>query len=303
MRNKYTLNEDYFSFLTLENCYYAGFIAADGCISKNGNVLGIGLSSKDKQHLVNFLSYLECNAKIYHYRKNGLYDSDSVSITSKKLCDDLNKNFNITPKKSLTYIPPYFDNNDFKDAFITGIIDGDGTVSFTKGKNRTRLYISVMGTLETILFIKKRFEEILGHTTSNPNHNKEHSGNTYTIRVSDKSARILFEHFYGIKTPKLERKWKTSIHEYCITFTRSLPISRRKGVNIFNLNGELIKHFDTLQEASTFSNVGIGRISELCRESCNNHMSNGYMFSRDKTEMEPYVATNPFSRKMLKNLL
>lgn len=302
MRNKYTLNENYFDILTTENCYYAGFIAADGCVSKSGKVLGIGLSSKDKQQLVNFLDSISCDAKIYHYVKNNKYGCDSISITSKKLCDDLCKNFNILPKKSLTYIPPLFYDDSYKDAFIVGIIDGDGTISFTKSRNRTRLYISVVGTLDTIVFIKKRFEEILGHSTSNPNHRLGGNENTYTIRVSDKTARVLFEHFYKTEVPKLERKWKKEIHEYCENFTRSLPTSRRKGVNVFSLDGVLVKHFDTLQEASDFSKVSVGRISELCRENCNNHMSNGYMFSRNKTKMEPYVATNPFSRKRLKEL-
>ena len=190
------------------------------------------------------------------------------------------------------------------DAFIVGLIDGDGTVSYTKkklkdGRHSNRFFISLIGTREIVTFVKLRFEEILGHKTSNPHKRKEHSGNTYTIRVSDKSARILFEHFYKINVPKLERKWKMEYHESCTNFKKKLPLCRQKGVNVFGLDGKFISHFKTLKETSEYTGVSIGRISKLCRENCNNHMSNGYMFSRDKTRMDAYVATNPFSRKKI----
>src|SRR5271154_2141644 len=43
-------NKDTFSNLTLETCYWAGFIAADGCITDK-NVLVVCLSNVDKNHL------------------------------------------------------------------------------------------------------------------------------------------------------------------------------------------------------------------------------------------------------------
>ena len=303
MKRKTVLNDNYFGVLTDNTCYYGGFIAADGNVDKNMTRLTITLSNKDKKHIETFLKNLDSDARVFVYNTHKNYESAGIVLSSKKICEDLQHNFNITPQKSLTYQPPSFQKNELKDAFIIGMIDGDGTIGFSKGRNRTRLYISMVGTYETISFIKKRFEEILGHQTSNPHHKSLYCGNTYTIRISDKSARTIFEHFYKIEVPKLERKWKPEIHEYCLNFTRSLPTCRRKGVNIFNLNGVFVKHFDTLEEASAFTNVSVGRISVLCRENNNNHMSGGYMFSRDKTEMLPYVATNPFSRKKLSELL
>ena len=53
-KRKHKLNDNYFESYTLENCYYAGFIAADGNIDKNLKKITITLSNKDKGFLENF---------------------------------------------------------------------------------------------------------------------------------------------------------------------------------------------------------------------------------------------------------
>ena len=85
-------------------------------------------------------------------------------------------------------------------------------------------------------------------------------------------------------------------------FKRTLPLSRRKGINVFDLDGKLVKHFDTLEEASDFTKISLGRLSDLCKLDDGTHMSKGYMCSRTKTEMPSYVPTNPFSKKCWKNI-
>ena len=289
-KRKMTLNDYYFDNISPETSYYAGFIAADGNIDKNNKKLTISLSSKDRKHLETFLEKIESDSKIYEYKTNG-FDISTIVINSEKICSDLLKNFNITPKKSLTYTPPTFNDNTLKDSFIVGIIDGDGTISFTKSNNKTRMYISLIGTFETIMFVKNRFEEILGKSTSSP---YKRSENTYTIRISDKTARLIFEHYYSLNIPKLERKWKTEIYEYCVNYRRKIPISKRKGVNIFNLDGEFLMHFDTLKEASDYTGVSCGRISSLCKCNNNNHMAHGYMFSRNVIKLDKYEQKKSF---------
>lgn len=300
------LNDNYFENYTLQNCYYAGFIAADGNIDKDKRKLTIGLSMKDISFLELFRENIDSDYRIYTgVTRNEFYNA-SLSILSPKICSDLEKNFNITPQKSLTLLPPNIENVDFLDAFIVGLIDGDGTISTTKktlkdGRNSDRFYISIIGTKEMLTMVKNRFENIVGRSVSELHH-KHYTGNTYTIRVSDKTARTLFEHFYKINVPKLERKWSKEMHERCLNYTKNLPICRRKGVNVLNLQGQFIRHFDTLLEASKFTNVSFTAISKICKFNDNKHMGNGFMFSRTKTEMEPYVAVNPFSKKRLKEL-
>lgn len=299
-KRKKIINDDFFSKLTLENCYYAGFIAADGNIDKNKTKLTITLSGKDKSFLDDFNKRIKSNYKVTESITKGKFTCASLSVNSKKICDDLNKNFNITPQKSLTLVPPNINDKLLLDSFIIGVIDGDGTIGYAKSNNSKRFYISIIGTKEMILMIKCRFEEILEHKTSELHHRKEHSDNTFTLRVSDASARKLFLHFYNINVPKLERKWGIDKYEYCINFKKALPICRRKGVNVFNLKGELIKSFNTLKEASEFTNVTVGRISTLCKYDNNEHMAKGFMFSRTKNIMNAYCQNNPFVNKITK---
>lgn len=298
-----TVNDNYFSRYTVDTCYYAGFIAADGNISKERNRLTIGLSGKDKSFLETFAEKIESNGKIYESLTREKYSSAVITITSPKICEDLEKNFNITPQKSLTLLPPPIEDKELLDAFILGVLDGDGTISFLNkklkdGRISKRLLISVIGTKEIVTMIKNRFEEIICGTVSNPNH-KNYTGNTYTIATTDAHARKLFLHYYKIDVPKLERKWGEEKYNYCMSFKRTLPLSRRKGINVFDLDGKLVKHFDTLEEASDFTKISLGRLSYLCKLDDGTHMSKGYMCSRTKTEMPPYVPTNPFSKKVL----
>lgn len=302
-KRKHGVNDDFFSDYTLENCYYAGFIAADGNINKNRNKLTICLSGKDKPFLEKFSNTIKSEYKITECLSKGKHQSVSITVTSEKLCNDLGKNFNIFPQKSLTITPPKIDDKSLLDAFILGLLDGDGTVSFTKkrlkdGRYSKRLYIGLIGTKEMVSMVKNRFEEILGETISNLSHGK-YSGNTYTIRTTDAHARKLFLHYYKIDVPKLERKWGLEKYNYCINFKKMLPIMKRKGVNVFCLDGKFVKHFDTLEAASNFTKISLGRLSDLCNLDDSNHMSKGYMCSRTKTEMEPYTTTNPFSKKIL----
>lgn len=88
--------------------------------------------------------------------------------------------------------------------------------------------------------------------------------------------------------PTLHRKWSREHYDYCKSWKKSSVPSRQKGVNVFNLKGELIKICKTLKEAEEFTGTASSTISKLCKESTNMHQSNGYMFGRDIEFMKPY---------------
>ena len=288
----YEVEDNYFSELTNENCYYAGFIAADGNVDQTKTRLTIGLSTKDKTFLEKFLQDLKADYNIYEGEKDG-FVNNSITITSSNICYDLEYNFNIVPNKSLIYSPPNL-KDSFLDCFIMGLIDGDGTIGFSKRKEGTQdsLYISIVGTYNTVNLVKSRFDEILKKKTSKL-YQRNKDKNFYQYRISDKSARLIFTYFYT-KYPnisKLDRKWSKEIFEYCNNWKKGSAPSRQKGVNVFDLQGKLIKKCATLKEADGLTHVTIGRISNLCNLDDSKHQSKGYMFSRDKEIMEPYQAS------------
>jgi len=76
INRKYTVNHNYFSEVTLENSYWAGFIAADGCITKN--YVKIMIAQKD----LKILEMEYSRKKIFNIRasKGKIIESKFLSI-------------------------------------------------------------------------------------------------------------------------------------------------------------------------------------------------------------------------------
>jgi len=91
----YNVNDDYFSEPNLNNCYWAGFIAADGYILKpsdNSVSLSIMLSKKDILHLECLKKEIESDKVIYNCISNG-FPCISITIASKKIVENLNNHY------------------------------------------------------------------------------------------------------------------------------------------------------------------------------------------------------------------
>lgn len=138
-------NENYFSQVEIVNSYWAGFIAADGCIykrPKSSSQLQIGLSAKDADHLKNFKIEIGAGTIAESVRRDQSGKGHPVAaynLYSDKVCDDLAQNFNILPRKSLTLKPPNI-HNECARAFIAGYIDGDGC--YARAGNRPQIHIA-----------------------------------------------------------------------------------------------------------------------------------------------------------------
>ena len=152
---KYSCNENYFAEKSLQACYWAGFIAADGWISEKKvtrkNKLGIKLSIKDENHLIQFKDDIQYSGVIYKDLFKAAFIAEntkitenkervSLEITSQKICDDLENIFNVHPRKSLTHEPPVGLIKEQELAFIIGYLDGDGWIGIIKLKNKNLKY-------------------------------------------------------------------------------------------------------------------------------------------------------------------
>lgn len=151
---KYSLNHDFFGNFSPESCYWAGFIAADGCVYERdygSSQLLVALNSKDHEHLVKFTKLIGFTGPVYKYY-NTEYEGNwrsAINITSKIIAKDLKKNFNIVPRKSIILNSPNICNEEFKIHFIRGYIDGDG--SYDKKKPQ----ITIAGTDKMLKWIKE----------------------------------------------------------------------------------------------------------------------------------------------------
>ena len=220
--NLFVLNDNFFAIPTLLNSYWAGFLAADGCITSStyrDSYLSIGLSIKDKEHLELLNTTINSSYKIHEYYSNcagkKYHSCKLVLYRSKNIVSDLCENFNLTPKKSLTLEPPANLTNDQALAFIIGYIDGDGCIikipykEYKNGKyiNRVAKHytLSILGTEKFLNWIKGTLQD--NFNTKIVSTVIKQKGNFYKISISGKLGLALLKELSKIKVPKLERKW------------------------------------------------------------------------------------------------
>ncbi len=205
-KTKYTHDDSAFSKDTEESFYWAGFIAADGCIkekNKNTKILSIGLAIKDKQHLVKFKDFLSADEPVSSYNDN----SCEFHIVSNEIAKDLFR-FNITPRKSKTYtFPEIVKNHNLAPHFLRGYFDGDGGLSFytdtKRGRKIAQAIISIRGTYEFLEAFREKITNIpMGKNKirlSNGTHILSYGGNI--------NAQKMFQYLYGNSSIYLDRKF------------------------------------------------------------------------------------------------
>ncbi|MEK7092480.1 MAG: hypothetical protein AAB907_02550 [Patescibacteria group bacterium] len=219
IRRTTKVNDDFFSVPGLKNSYWAGFLAADGCITSDHKRVGLQIAQLDIEHVKNFIKTVGFDGKLSVYtRKNGT-KMCNVSINSLQICNDLEKNFSIVPKKSLILKPPRNLTNEQKDAFIAGYIDGDGCIGLDVRYSRKTLRLSVRGTKEMNEFIRNRFKEILEPHKSEFGYRFKFGGMTTERQDREQNKNHCKYDLYGIafckivesyqkyNLPWLERKW------------------------------------------------------------------------------------------------
>jgi hypothetical protein len=210
---KYTCNDSFFSVPNPQNSYWAGFIAADGCIEEKSKRLRIKLALADEIILKEFKKQIEFSGNFYketHIKRGKVCYSTKINITSKQLITDLNNNFNITTKKSLTLKPPINLNKECTEAFIRGFIDGDGSFCITKSRpnklgTRQYLILSIVGTYDVLLWIQNYINSMtnVGGLGSLGKRNL-----IWVLQYSIYKAAYVYKNLCPNPIFKLERKWE-----------------------------------------------------------------------------------------------
>lgn len=207
------LDHDFFAKETADAFYWAGFIAADGCVTypkKKGAspILGIKLTRKDENHLYKFKKIINAENKIYQYKTKNKFKSkkqqflynSGLHICSKRIVKDLEK-FNITPRKTATYeFPEWLINHPLVSHFMRGYFDGDGCITL-------RRKFSIAGnekfleTCKTILINKIKIK-------NNKIYKYKNSKSLYSLWYSDKNSLInIFNFLYDNANVYLDRKF------------------------------------------------------------------------------------------------
>lgn len=205
----YAVNHTYFSKLTQENAYYIGFLAADGNVSSKNNAIRLSLAAVDTPFVEEYKKNLSIKAPIkFDTLSRGGFEVASLTFSSAQAKRDLAK-YSVVPRK--TYIGTSMKGvpDEFKEAFVKGYFDGDGSFSHTKDTTTAVLKICshTRGILDEFKeWFDKRFN---GEFRSNI-YKKERKpyAPIYSWEISTVPSILLLSSFYKLDTPCLSRKKK-----------------------------------------------------------------------------------------------
>lgn len=190
------LDHSFFSEVNQLNSYWAGFIAADGCVNTGRDRIEIVTHGDDALHLAGFKELIRTDNKL-QIRTDGCV---KLAVTSTQWREDLEANFNIHPKKSLTLLPPSLKRAADRKAFITGYIDGDGHIGVKRDAKSSWGYIRIyiVGTKEVLEWIAK---EVGVPAAVRP---KE---NVFAVEWAGWNAYKIYNDLWNPRLPILGRKW------------------------------------------------------------------------------------------------
>lgn len=201
------LNKTAFEDYTEESCYWAGFLAADGCVD-NKNRVRVMLNYDDIGHLQKLKNYLQSTHKISE--NTDKYYRASFELTSPELCDQLEFNFNIIPVKSMIMKFPKSIPKQLIKHYIRGYFDGDGSIceSFSNTNSITKsLYATFCsGSPDFIVYLYEYLSKQLlleGHLQDFRPSSEKHQ-----IKYNVNDAKKLLSWMYKDSIVYLDRKYK-----------------------------------------------------------------------------------------------
>lgn len=232
--SQYTFDQHYFDSLTLENCYWAGFIMADGNLlkvkNKNSFVFSLLLAIKDLDHLQKFKKSIKSDHPIITYKKKsprsdfiGEYCRISIGGVDNWMPNLLNI-FGMRIRKTNYFSPPKLTKNIEKFSYCCGYFDGDGCLSYQKNHFTMNVVSSNKLILEYIrdFFISLNLPKLkFKNFSSKISLSKSKTYYSYTI--SGFQACIIHELISRIEIPKLKRKWENPEIIEIIKYWKSKP--------------------------------------------------------------------------------
>lgn len=203
-----SLNREFFRDINLTSCYWAGFLAADGCVevkTRNQCVVSISSHVRDADHIRLFADMVGAGVEDLPAR-NGGSAQVRMRISSVEWGRDLEENFSITPRKSFTLQAPML-TNESALAFIIGYLDGDGSIS-TRSLNRggKSLVLFIVGTENMLSWIRSVFISSIPSAKIEETHVRKHAS-IFAYKLSGKRAEAILKMLKNIDCPHLPRKW------------------------------------------------------------------------------------------------
>lgn len=189
---------------TNETYYWIGFLLADGHIS-NRNELIITLSIKDKDQIEKFAKFIKCKNIRYITRKRDKIQFISIRVRDKINIPKFVEKFNWNHQK--TYYPPniQIENYDLFLSFLTGFIDGDGSIR--KVNNCNSFHVFIMIHANWLQVLEKWRSILVNNYEINIPNIKIYNDKCRMIITNTILTKRIKNDILKLNLPYMERKW------------------------------------------------------------------------------------------------
>lgn len=219
-RNRYSLDEEYFSIINTEaKAYILGLIYADGFVGdeKFNNII-IGLTKTDRLLLEKIAQEIKFTGTIRDEEKSGGFEGSKpksiLNFSSKRMAEDL-RSLGLYPRKSLTMETLPHLPEELIRHFIRGYFDGDGSIgtyvstSYHRMKNGNLKVYGYSSPKCSMIGTPRFLDEIKSHLPGNFVVDKycKTKELQYIVCVSKKDIPLVFDYLYGEATLYLDRKF------------------------------------------------------------------------------------------------
>lgn len=207
-QKRFYVNSTYFDILdTWEKCYVLGLLSADGNNEEKYGRISINLQERDKKLLEDVSNSLEFTGQVMHKPSGNnkanlkIQPQWYLRFTDKHMSERLTE-LGVTPRKSLTLKFCKEVPEKFLSAYILGLWDGDGCISFSKVTQQPKF--SFIGSKDIVENMAKILHENCDIEV--PSISK--TANNYTINIGGtKKVKRLREWLYKNATIYLQRKY------------------------------------------------------------------------------------------------
>ncbi len=281
-----TYNENFFNLDTPESFYWAGFIAADGCVHKqktctNPSVLSICLSAKDKDHLEKFKSSIKFTGNVYVYNRKLSKPAAQIRVHSAKICKRLER-FNIVPRKTLIYtFPNELKSHPLINHFMRGYFDGDGSFYIYRNSNSTidNLAMNITGTNDFLQSYKEILLRNISLLKLNNNIYKQGSVAMFGCKGNRKVAKIRdFLYNSSSNNIQLDRKFNIVYSDQFVNMPSSFRSKKVIGIEI-STGKKII--FNAIKDTVSYG-FEPKLVSACCLNKRNSHKKYMWAFTEDR---------------------
>jgi hypothetical protein len=202
---QYEYDRRFFASMNEDSAYWAGFLAADGCLSPRRRMVQVYLARRDRGHLEKLAAALGYTGSIVDSKPVNNFAPDGAALSRITLCharemiEDLNQHFRVTPRKTYNLEPPVLPR-PFARHFLRGLVDGDGSI-YRNARNY--LCVALRGTVSILEWAKRQVDEVCPHFRAAQ---VVYSGGYPEYRVGASRAEKLCLWLYADAHTSLDRK-------------------------------------------------------------------------------------------------